>query len=671
MMKNTVRIGVDTGGTFTDFFIEKNGTVEIKKIPSTPGNPSLAIIEGVGPFLKSKPSPSIIHGTTVATNSLLENKGGRIALITTYGFEDVLFIGRQTRRHLYSLTGEKRTHLLPRKHCFGVEERILADGNVEKELSLHELENICEKIKKLKIDAVAVSLIHSYVNPAHEKIIAKVLKKSKFMTSISSQILPEYREYERTLVTTVNAYLMPVMSQYLTELEILLKDANLRIMQSNEGYILPSTAKKEPLRTAVSGPAGGVVAAHYLGKSAGFQNVITFDMGGTSSDVSLIEGKINRTTESKIGEFPIRLPMIDIHSVGAGGGSIAYLDEGGVLRVGPQSAGANPGPACYGKGQVPTVTDANLVLGRLVPDFFLGGQMKIFPEKSRAAITDLATKMKKSLRETAEGIITIANANMEKAIRVISIERGFDPRNFALFSFGGAGGMHSVEIANQLSMKKVIIPKNAGVLSAIGLLLADSIKDYSAAVLRPTDEVKTSELKRLFKALERKGILDMRKEGFAEKDLTTSLALDLRYSGQSYEITVPTSKVDIDKSAYISIFHRAHQKLYSYHHPDRTVEIVNIRLKIVGPSKKIKLKKFPPGGLDPQKAFMKEQELFFHGQKYTAPVYDWLALAPGNVIHGPALVLDYESTTFLPPSHTLKVDTFLNLIIAPKGSENG
>jgi N-methylhydantoinase A/oxoprolinase/acetone carboxylase beta subunit len=254
---------------------------------------------------------------------------------------------------------------------------------------------------------------------------------------------------------------------------------------------------------------------------------------------------------------------------------------------------------------------------------------------------------------------------------VISIERGFDPRNFALFSFGGAGGMHSVEIANQLSMKKVIIPKNAGVLSAIGLLLADSIKDYSAALLRPTDEVKTSELKRLFQALERKGILDMRKEGFAEKDLTTSLALDLRYSGQSYEITVPTSKVNIDKSAYISKFHRAHQKLYSYHHPDRTVEIVNIRLKIVGPSKKIKLKKFPPGGLDPQKAFMKEQELFFHGQKYTAPVYDRLAMAPGNVIHGPAIVLDYESTTFLPPSHTLKVDTFLNLIIAPKGSENG
>jgi N-methylhydantoinase A/oxoprolinase/acetone carboxylase beta subunit len=670
-MKNTVRIGVDTGGTFTDFFIEKDGTVQIKKIPSTPDNPSIAILEGVRPFLQNKSSPTIIHGTTVATNSLLENKGGRVALITTRGFEDVLFIGRQARRHLYNLKGERRTPLLPRKHCFGVEERMLANGTVEKDLSHHDLERIYDKILKLKIDAVAVSLIHSYANPIHEKIIANFLKKENLMISISSQILPEYREYERTLVTTVNASLMPVMSQYLTELENRLKGANLRIMQSNEGHILPSTAKQEPLRTALSGPAGGVVAAHYLGKSAGFKNIITFDMGGTSSDVSLIEEKISRTTESKIGEFPIRLPMIDIHSVGAGGGSIAYLDEGGALRVGPQSAGADPGPACYGKGQAPTVTDANLVLGRLVPEFFLGGQMKIYPEKSKAAIANLAKKMKKSLRETAHGIITIANANMEKAIRVISIERGFDPRNFALFSFGGAGGMHAIEIASQLNMKKVIIPKNAGVLSAIGLLLADSIKDYSLSVLKHTDEVKKSELKQLFRKLERKGIQDMKQEGFTQNELTTFQSMDLRYKGQSYEITVPVSVDDIDKAAYISKFHRFHLKLYSYHHPDRIVEIVNIRIKTVGPSKKIKLNKFPMGGSNPKKGFLKKQELYFNGKKYTAVVYNRSTLAPGNMIYGPALTVDYESTTFLPPSYTLKVDSFLNLIITRKGSKNG
>ena len=668
---STVRIGVDTGGTFTDFFIEKDGTVQIKKIPSTPGSPVLAILEGVAPFLKSGLSPSIIHGTTVATNALLENKGGRVALITTRGFEDVLFIGRQTRTELYSLSGEKRTPFLQKKHCFGLDERILADGSVDKELSLDELETLGAKIKKLGIEAVAVSLIHSYKNPAHEKMIVTILNKEDFMLSISSQILPEYREYERALVTTVNAYLMPVMSHYLTELGTRLKGADLRIMQSNEGYILPSTAKQEPLRTALSGPAGGVVAAHYMGRSAGFKNMITFDMGGTSSDVSLVNGVINRTTEGKIGEFPIRLPMIDIHSVGAGGGSIAYCDEGGALRVGPQSAGADPGPACYGKGVVPTVTDANLILGRLAPEFFLGGQMQIFPEKSLSAITKLARKMKKSPQETAQGIITIANANMEKAIRVISVERGVDPRNFSLFSFGGAGGMHAVEIATQIGMKNVIIPENAGVLSAIGLLLADSIKDYSLSVLKPADRVKGSELHKFFDALIRRGTKDMNKEGFVEKDLILSFAMDLRYSGQSYEITIPISRADIDSSQYTSKFKKAHQKLYAYHHPDRIVEIVNIRLRIVGSSKKIKLQTFAPGGSDPQKAIATKQELFYYGKKYSAPVYDRLALEPGNVIHGPALVCSLESTTFLPPFYTLKVDRFLNLIIERKGPKNG
>jgi N-methylhydantoinase A/oxoprolinase/acetone carboxylase beta subunit len=666
-MKSTVRIGVDTGGTFTDFFIEKDGAIEIKKIPSTPENPSRSILEGISPFLRSGRALSIIHGTTVATNSLLENKGGPVALITTQGFEDILFIGRQTRTQLYNLLGEDRALLLQNKHCLGVEERILADGAVRKELSPRALKDICEKLQKLEIKAVAVSLIHSYKNPSHEKTIAEILKKEKFMISVSSEILPEYREYERALVTTVNAYLMPVMSRYLTELGTRLKGADLRIMQSNEGHILPLTAKREPLRTALSGPAGGVVAAHYLGKSAGIRNMITFDMGGTSSDVSLIDGAINTTTEGKIGEFPIRLPMIDIHSVGSGGGSIAYCDEGGALRVGPQSAGADPGPACYGKGNAPTVTDANLVLGRLAPDFFLGGQMKIFPEQSFSAITKLARSLNKTPKETAQGIITIANANMVKAIRVISIERGIDPRHFSLFSFGGAGGMHAVEIATQIGIKKVIIPKNAGVLSAIGLLLADSIKDYSASVLKPAQGIQYTALYKLFKTLEQKGIKDMKKEGFADKDLISRFAMDLRYSGQSYEITIPISRVDIDKSAYISKFHRAHKKLYSYRHRDRAVEIVNVRLRIVGSSKKTKLQKFAPADPNPQKAQMMKQELFFYGKKYSASVYDRLALAPDNTILGPALVCALDSTTFLPPSYTLKVDRFLNLIIERTG----
>lgn len=669
-MTKSIRIGVDTGGTFTDFFIVREGIIEIKKISSTPWNPSLAILQGIKPILKAYASPSVIHGTTVATNSLLEKKGGRVALLTTKGFEDILFIGRQTRRHLYCLKAEHRESLLPRKYCFGIDERIFADGTVNKALSPPELEAICTKIEQLEVEAVAVCLIHSYANPKHEEIIARILKKKKFLASISSQILPEYREYERTLVTTVNAYLMPVMSRYLKDLEVRLKGVDLRIMQSNEGHIQPSTAKKEPLRTALSGPAGGVVAAHHLAKSAGFRNIITFDMGGTSSDVSLIERRISRTTESQIGEFPIRLPMIDIHSVGAGGGSIAYLDKGGALRVGPQSAGADPGPACYGKGHLPTVTDANLALGRLAPDFFLGGHMKIYPAKSNTALQKLALKMKKSLRETAGGIITIANANMSKAIRVISLERGFDPRNFALFSFGGAGGMHAAEIAQLLNMKKIIIPKNAGVLSAMGLLIADSIKDFSQSLLEPADRVTTARVNRIFQTLKHKGIQDMKREGFTHKELSILLSLDLRYKGQSYEITVPVTQADINTQTFISKFHRAHQKLYGYYHTERPVEIVTLRLKMIGPSKKIRIKKFSPSGSDPHKAYVNDQTLFYRGQKHKAAVYDRSLLSTGNKICGPALVVDAESTTFLPPWYTLKVDDFLNLIITQDGSEN-
>jgi len=385
-MKKEVRIGVDTGGTFTDFVIYVNGKIEINKIPSTPKNPSLSILEGINEFLQQDRSPMVIHGTTVATNSLLERKGGRIALITTEGFEDILFIGRQTRRKLYSLKGEQRIPLLPRRFCFGLEERTSASGKVERKVSLSSVRETLEKIRKLKPEAVAVSLINSYANSSNEKIISQELKKEKFLVSVSSDILPEYREYERTATTAVNAYLMPVISRYLAKLEKKIKKAELRIMQSNEGYIPPTKAKREPIRTAFSGPAGGVVGAFHLGKAAGFRNIITFDMGGTSSDVSLIDGQIRRTSETVIGDFPIRIPIIDIHSVGAGGGSIAYVDRGGSLRVGPQSAGADPGPACYGRGNLPTVTDANLVLGRLVPEFFLGGKMEISPERSRKAL---------------------------------------------------------------------------------------------------------------------------------------------------------------------------------------------------------------------------------------------------------------------------------------------
>ena len=479
------------------------------------------------------------------------------------------------------------------------------------------------------------------------------------MASISSEILPEHREYERTAVTTVNAYLMPVISRYLKNLEQKLKGAKLRIMQSNEGYVLPSYAKREPIRTALSGPAGGVVASYHLGQLSGFKNLITFDMGGTSTDVSLIDGKIRRTNESQIGGFPLRLPIIDIHSVGAGGGSIAYVDKGGSLRVGPQSAGADPGPACYGKGMYPTVTDANLVLGRLSPDSFLGGRMTLHPERSIKALQRLAKKINKPLMETAQGIIDIANANMERAIRVISIERGFDPRNFSLFSFGGAGGMHAADIASQLKISRIIIPRFAGVLSALGLLLAESIKDYSMSLLKSENKTGDQDLRRLFSKLIQQARRDMLTEGFQEKNIQILSYLDLRYAGQSYEITVPYTGIETSRNT----FHKIHRQTYSYCHEERDVEIVNLRIKAIGSEKRIKIPRHFPSGTDSDQARITSQSLNHKGKNYSAGIYDRTRLQPGHKIKGPAIIVDYESTTILPPGSTLRVDSYLNLII--------
>jgi len=665
-ISNKIRIGIDTGGTFTDFVFFIDGQLTVKKIPSTPHNPSLSILAGIEDYLKRSLSPFIIHGTTVATNALLERKGGRISLITTKGFEDILFIGRQNRSNLYSLDGEKRQPLLPRQRCFGIEERTTAAGKIEKSIPADALEEILDKIISKKTEAVAVCLINSYANASNEHIIKQAIKKRNVLFSISNEILPEHREYERTSITAVNAYLIPVLSRYLSNLEKNLNHANLKIMQSNEGYISPSIASSAPIRTSLSGPAGGVVAAFHLGKAARIQNLITFDMGGTSSDVSLLDGQIRRTNESFIGDFPIRMPIIDIHSVGAGGGSIAYLDRGGSLKVGPQSAGAQPGPACYGLGDAPTVTDANLVLGRLVPDFFLGGKMKIYPERSRRAVKKIADAIGKSIESTAEGIIEIANATMEKAIRVISIERGFDPRSFSLCSFGGAGGMHAADVASHLSMSKVIVPKNAGVFSAMGLLLADSIKDYSKSVLKMVDKTGKKELNGLFSKLVKKSILDMKKEGFVEHRIKIFPSLDLRYLGQSYEISVPYK----ENHPFDSAFHSAHQKLYSYFHPNRPVEIVNIRIKVVGTTEKVRFKKHPPQSPNPQNALFGKQG-FIYGQKtYKAKLYKRPLLKTGNKILGPALIVDDEATTLLPPAWRLTVDGYHNLIIQRKKNES-
>jgi N-methylhydantoinase A/oxoprolinase/acetone carboxylase beta subunit len=653
------RIGIDTGGTFTDFVFYHGGRLSIHKVPSTPDNPAEAILSGLREQIGLEAQPFIVHGTTVATNALLERKGGRIALITTAGFEDVIFIGRQTRRDLYRLTGETRIPLLPRSLCFGIQERIAAGGKIEVRVSAAELRNLIQRLKQRRVEAVAVCLIHSYADPSNEDRVALALQGAGFPISVSSRILPEHREYERTTVTAVNAYLIPMISRYLGQLERDLNRADLRIMQSNEGYISPAVAKTEPIRTALSGPAGGVVAAFHVAKAAGYPSIITFDMGGTSSDVSLVPGRIQRSSHSTIGEFPIRLPMIDINTVGAGGGSIAYVDRGGALRVGPQSAGARPGPACYGSGTQATVTDANLVLGRLTPEYFLGGSMTLLPERSHTAVERIAEQIGKSVKGTAAGIIAVANANMEKAIRVISIERGIDPRRFALVSFGGAGGMHAAEIASDLNIGTILIPKNAGVLSAFGLLLADSIKDHSLSLLQLAHRASRSELEKRFGRLARTGREEMRAEGFADPQIAVHRAIDLRYLGQSHEITLPYRGFE----SFVADFHKAHKTLYAYHHPQQPVEIVNLRVKTVGKSRRIRLRRHPLTRKDSSAAFLRTQNLVFAHKNHQAAVFDRALLRPGNEIPGPALVVDRESTTMLPPDLNLKVDHYLNLII--------
>jgi len=658
-MPEEVRLGIDTGGTFTDFVLFHRGKLSTLKLPSTPQNPAAAILKGIKTLDLQPRQLIIIHGTTVGTNALLQRKGGRIALVTTQGFEDIIFIGRQTRKKLYSLIPEERKPLLPSRFCFGLAERILAGGRMEKALAEKDILSLIPRLQKNKIEAVAVCLLHSYINPAHEQQTAQHLREAGFLVSVSHEILPEYREYERTALTALNAYLMPVMDRYLSHLEENLSGAKIWIMQSNEGFISPQTVRREPIRTALSGPAAGVVAADQLGQRLGLSQIITFDMGGTSTDVSLIDGHITRTTETIIGDFPVRIPMIDIHTIGAGGGSIAYLDQGLALRVGPQSAGAHPGPACYGHSLQPTVTDANLICGRLEPEYFLGGRLKIYPEKSRASLGQLARRMKKSIEETADGIIRVANANMEKAIRVISIERGYDLRKFTLISFGGAGGLHAAEMATNLNIARVIIPHLAGVFSALGLLLAEAVKDFSLSFLTQLADVSSAELNHLFKKLKEKAVREMQREGFALNEIKLFPSLDMRYYGQSYEIEIPYSPA----SELAEVFHQRHQHLYAYHHREQPIEIVNLKIKAVGTFPRIKLQPFSSTEKSPESALVHRQPLYYQGKHQEVPVYRLAKLTPGMVIKGPALISAVESTTFVPPLYHAAVDQYLNLVL--------
>src|SRR5258705_2241132 len=604
--KSSVRVGVDTGGTFTDFVFEKDGALQLFKLASTPADPSLAIQRGLDQIRAlTNTGPKgieVVHGTTVGTNALLQRRGARTALVTTKGFEDVLEIGRQARPELYNLDAIKLAPLVTADLRFGISERVVASGEVLEELDERQLATLARKLRKAGVESVAISLLFSFLHPEHEDRIAASLESIGVPLSISHRILPEYREYERTSTVAINAYLQPLMGRYLNRLTETQQEAisstrvqspkskdqrpvfTLRVMQSSGGSISAEVAAAEPVRTILSGPSGGVVGALRAARSAGIQNVITFDMGGTSTDVALCDGAGIRTTnEAVVAGLPVAVSVMDIHTVGAGGGSIARVDEGRSLRVGPESAGADPGPASYGKSFLPTVTDAHVVLGHFGGAGLLGGEFPLDEDRAQKALSQLASEIAQasgrrcSAVTAAEGILSVANTNMERALRHISVERGHDPRQFALLPFGGAGGLHAVDLARALRIPNVLAPTSPGALSAVGVLVADVVKDQSRTVMFGYAPRQLAKVSRIFKDMEREARAVLRGEGFVDSRQRHDRSLAMRYRGQSFELEVRMTRGDI-----ASGFHRAHLERYGYAQEESEIEIVSARLRSFG-----------------------------------------------------------------------------------------
>ncbi|HEX8847536.1 MAG TPA: hydantoinase/oxoprolinase family protein [Pyrinomonadaceae bacterium] len=665
-----VRVGVDTGGTFTDFVFQTAEGLQVFKLASTPADPSRAITEGLrrvaaltGVRLRDM---EVIHGTTVGTNALLERRGARTALVTTEGFEDVLAIGRQARPALYDLNAVRPEPLVPDGLRFGVRERVTASGQVLEELDERALQRLVEKLKRARVESICISLLFSFVRPSHERRIARALASLGVPLSVSHKILPEYREYERTSTVTINAYLQPLMGAYLKRLKT--HAPHLRVMQSSGGSISADVAGAEPVRTILSGPAGGVVGALGVARRAGISNIITFDMGGTSTDVALSDSEgMRMTREASIAGLPVAVSMMDIHTVGAGGGSIARVDEGGSLRVGPASAGADPGPACYGRGTEPTVTDANLVLRRFGGVGLLGGEFKLDEGRARDVLDKLAREMsavarrRVSVTEAALGVVRIVNTNMERALRVISVERGYDPRDFTLLPFGGAGGLHAVELARALRIPRIIAPVSAGALSALGALASDVVKDWSRTVMLEARKENLAKIERAFREMEREARAALLREGFRPAQQRHERSLAVRYRGQSFELVIKWKRGgDISKA-----FHQAHRARYGYAQSANEVKVVSARLRSTGVVEKLRLER---AARLPRERLVEPLEfalVHFSEGRERAGLYERERLPFGARLRAPCIVTEYSATTLIPPSARARVDEHGNLIIEP------
>jgi N-methylhydantoinase A len=655
-----LRVAIDTGGTFTDCVYLADGQLEVLKVFSTPADPSLAVLGALAQIGAGR-ALDVRHGTTVGTNAMLERKGARVAFVTTAGFEDTIAIGRQARSKLYDWFAPVPVCLVPRELRFGVPERVSAEGEILRAPTEEELRALVNAVRASAAKSVAISLLFSFANPETERRVEAALRCLDVPISTSHRILPEFREYERASTIVVNAYLAPMMESYLLQLEqrVTTQHAGGRVdvMQSSGGIVPARLAAKEPVRTVLSGPAGGVIGACQMARWAGFDRIVGFDMGGTSTDVFLanaIDGA-QRTSESVVAGVPVSVPMLDIHTVGAGGGSIARFDAGGMLRVGPESVGSEPGPICFGRGTMPTVTDANLLLGRLDAESFLGGSVRLDRQRTEQMMHEQKGSLT-TVEEFAAGILRVVETQMEKAIRVISVERGHDPRQFTLVAFGGGGPLHACSLARALRIPRVLVPAMPGALSAVGILLADAVRDYSRTVMLLGDARES--IGDCFAELEQRGIAEFTLEGLQGAALRT---VDVRYRSQGYEMNVPYDPHAPANA--VEAFHQLHQQRYGFCDVKRPVEIVNLRLRMVAAGEPYLPAHREPVPGDGKAACYAVREVYFDGKFIPSRIYRREGLTPGDSIQGPAMITEYTSATVLPPHSCAQVDGFGNLVI--------
>jgi len=660
-------IGIDTGGTFTDFVVFDGERVEHHKEPSTPDDPSLALLRGLQHVLGDRDSADIVYGSTVATNALLERTGARVALITNEGFQDVIEIGRQARDSIYDIDVTKQSPLVPPEHRIGLVERCNADGSVHQALEDCEVQRALERLNECDVEAVAVCLLHSYANPDSERTIASAIRRSaNVFCSVSHEVVAEFREYERFSTTVVNSYVGPVMSGYLSALEQKLESATIQVMQSNGGVVPIWTAAAFPVRTVLSGPAGGTVGGLEVAKAAGYQNIITFDMGGTSTDVALIKGAEPAVSNEIEIEYamPIHVPMVDVHSIGAGGGSIASVNDAGILQVGPQSAGADPGPICYGRGgDRPTITDANLLLGRLNSEALLAVDHPVSLDEVRAVfVRELGAKLDLDAERAAAAVLRIANDRMAGALRLVSLARGHDPRDFALFAFGGAGPLHASALAKELAIPRVLVPARPGITNALGCLVADLRHDYVNTVNAPVPALDMNQVRRILEAQIAEGRATIAREGVEIEGVTRLHGADMQVLGQSHILTVAVPGAEVTRAQLQDAFEAAYWARFEVALPEIRAVLVTLNTAVIGRRARVPLESLAETGATVA-APSTTRPVWFAGGWRETPIYRRDRLPPGTTLIGPAIVEQLDTTTVIEPEDKVSVDAHSNLMI--------